>query len=132
MSATDRFLLDTHAALWWWSDPTRLGARAAAVLADTDGPIAVSAVSALEIANKFRLGKLPDIGDPAANFRRLMNRNGFDSLSVTEAHALQAGLLPGDHRDPFDRLIAAQALIEDMVVVTRDRAFLDFGCKVIW
>ncbi|WCT73355.1 type II toxin-antitoxin system VapC family toxin [Sphingomonas naphthae] len=132
MSGTDRLLLDTHAALWWWSDPTRLGAKASELLAEADCPIAVSAVSALEIANKFRLGKLPDIGDPAANFRRLMDRNGFDSLSVNEAHALRAGLLPGEHRDPFDRLIAAQALIEDMVVVTRDRAFIDFGCKVIW
>lgn len=126
------YLLDTHAALFWWSDPGRLSARAQEVIADSESSLMLSAASAWEIATKFRIGKLTDIGDPAANYRRLMEQNGFRSVVVTEDHAMKAGLLAGEHRDPFDRLIAAQALIEDLTVVTRDPALAAFGCRVIW
>jgi len=129
---TDRFLLDTHAALWWWRDSPNLGARARATIANPDSIIFVSAASAWEIATKWRIGKLDDIGDPAANYKRLMVRNGFSSLAVTEDHTLRAGILPGEHRDPFDRLIAAQALIEQLTVLTRDIAIAAFGCKTDW
>ncbi len=72
------------------------------------------------------------IGDPSANFMPLMAANQFKSLAMTDAHAISAGVLACPHKDPFDRLIAAQALAEDMVVITRDRAFTQFGCKVLW
>lgn len=125
-------LLDTHTAIWWWLDSPRLGPAAREAIIAGDRPVAVSAVCGLEIAIKYRIGKLPEFGDPETRFPALMAANQFDSLHVTDAHALRAGLLPGDHRDPFDRLLAAQALIEDMTVVTRDPAFAAFGCKTLW
>ncbi|MBB5684491.1 type II toxin-antitoxin system VapC family toxin [Sphingobium boeckii] len=132
MMAIGACLLDTHAALWWWCDSPMLGPQAREVIAATEIPMMVSVTSALEISIKYRLGKLPDIGDPRESYGKLMARNGFKSLEITEGHAMKAGLLPGDHRDPFDRLIAAQALIEGLTVVTRDPAFAAFGCDVIW
>ena len=125
-------LLDTHAVVWWWLYAPRLGARARRALAADDQPTFVSAVSALEIGIKFRIGKLPEFGDPAMRYPTQMARDGFTALPVTESHALRAGLLPGDHRDPFDRIIAAQALAEGLTVVTVDPAFAAFGCRVLW
>ncbi len=126
------FLIDTHTAIWWWLDSPRLSAKARSAIAEADLPVLVSAVSAIEIAIKFRIGKLAEFGDPMTRFPSLMAANGFDSMPITQHHSLTAGLLPGDHRDPFDRLIAAQALTEGMTVVTCDAAFAAFGCKTLW
>lgn len=126
-----RLLLDTHTALWWWRDVRRLGENARAAIEDGED-ILVSAVTAFEIGQKWRVGKLAMIDDPAVNYPLLMTRNGFSSLAVSDVHALRAALLPEDHRDPFDRLIAAQALAENLTVVTIDPAFAAFGCAVLW
>ena len=125
-------LLDTHAAIWWWLDSPRLGVRARAAIVAAPEPVMVSAVAAIEIAIKFRIGKLPEFGDPLIRFPALMAANHFACLEIAQHHALRAGLLPGEHRDPFDRLIAAQALEENLTVVTRDPVFAAFGCKVLW
>lgn len=127
-----RFLLDTHAVLFWWGGSPRLSATATQVIGDPESEIIVSAATAWEIATKFRIGKLDDIGDPAIAYPRLMAENGFLELDVTTAHGLRAGELYGKHRDPFDRLIAAQALIEGLTVITRDPEIAGFGCKVLW
>lgn len=127
-----RYLLDTHTALWWWSDETKLGAAGYAVLTDARSEVLVSAASAWEVATKYRSGKLPDIGDPATNYRRHMEESGFLGLAVTEAHAMLGGSFESDHRDPFDRLIAAQAIVEGLVVITRDPKIAAFGCAVLW
>lgn len=129
---TGGVLLDTHAAIWWWTDTPRLGREARAALEAGEVPVFVSPVTAIEIAIKFRSGKLPVVGDPITDFPALMAANHFQTLPITEAHALHAGLMAGDHRDPFDRLIAAQALAEGLIVVTRDPVFRNFGCKVLW
>lgn len=126
-----KLLLDTQVALWWWRDLARLGPNAQTAIEDGEG-ILVSSVSAYEIALKWRLGKLPMIDDPLVNFPLLMAQNDFESLAVTELHSLRAGLLPINHRDPFDRLIAAQALEEGLTVVTCDPQIAAFGCKVLW
>ena len=125
-------LLDTHAVIWWWTNSPLLGDGARSALVAGDYPVFVSAVTALEIAIKFRIGKLPVFGDPAADFPAMMIANRFERLPVTENHALSAGLLPGPHRDPFDRLIAAQALAEGLTVATRDPEFARFGCRILW
>lgn len=124
-------LLDTHTALWWWTGLRALpeAARAAITAASS---ISVSAISALEVAIKYRIGKLDMIDDPTTNFPRLMIEHRFARLDVTEDHALAAGRLPGGHGDPFDRVIAAQALAEELTVVTRDPQIAAFGCKVLW
>ncbi|HVI98859.1 MAG TPA: type II toxin-antitoxin system VapC family toxin [Sphingomonas sp.] len=127
-----RLLLDTHAALFWWGASRKLGSGAREAIADPEASIYVSAASAWEVATKFRIGKLDDIGDPTVEYPRQMARNGFETLEITAAHGLRAGSLAGAHRDPFDRLIAAQALMEDMTVVTRDPEIAAFGCKVLW
>lgn len=125
-------LLDTHAAIWWWTASPRLGTAAGELLTRGETRVCVSAVTAIEIAIKFRIGKLVDFGDPVTDFPAMMLASGFESLAVNQAHALGAGLLPGQHRDPFDRILAAQALAEDLTVVTRDPEFAAFGCKVLW
>jgi len=124
-------LLDTYIALWWWRDMARLSPVAIAAIEDGD-TILVSAASAYEITQKWRIGKLPMIDDPATNYPKLMLDNDFVALAITQEHTIRAGLLPGEHRDPFDRLIAAQALIEGLTIVTRDPEFSAFGCQVLW
>ena len=127
-----RLLLDTHAVLYWWSGSAELSTAAREVISDERAEILVSAASCWEISTKFRIGKLAFAGDPAIKVPQLMAQQGFDMLVVRGDHALCAGALSGTHKDPFDRLIAAQALIDDLTVVTRDRQIADFGCKVLW
>lgn len=130
--AVTALLLDTHAALFWWSGAASLSRAAHEAITAPAAPIAVSAASAWEIATKFRIRKLDFAGDPIIYFPRLMRRDGFALVAITADHGLRASMLDGVHRDPFDRIIAAQALIEDMMIVTRDPVFAAFGCKVLW
>lgn len=132
MTTGNGFLLDTHALIWWWLADRNLSAPARGVLESRGGTIFVSAVSGIEIAIKVRLGKLPTIAESLTRFDELVGGDSFVHLPVAHQHAIRAGLLGGTHRDPLDRLLAAQALIEDLTVITRDRAFADFGCKVVW
>lgn len=125
-------LVDTHAAVWWWKESPRLGRDARAAIASRTNTVWVSAISAIELAIKYRIGKFDEIGDPAVGYPRLMARSGFVDLPINHSHALTAGLLPGDHRDPFDRIIAAQALLEGLTAVTCDDAFAAFDCTVLW
>lgn len=126
------YLLDTVAVLRWWSDPTGLGTAARAVIEAGDEAIFLSAVSVWEIANKNRIGKLPQTTGFEGDYPVLMRANDFASLALTDRHAMRAGYLPGSHRDPFDRLLAGQALVDDLVVITNDPQLAGFGCKVLW
>ena len=92
----------------------------------------VSAVTAWEIANKVRLGKWPEASQLAQTFNEIMEEFTLEPLAVTIDHARLAGSLPGAHRDPFDRMLAAQAQIENMPLVTGDPAFRAFGTRVLW
>ena len=127
-----RILLDTHAALFWWSASGKLGRAAREAIGEDDAEVLVSAASCWEISTKLRTGRLAFAGDPAVNVPRLMRQHGFETLAVGMDHALRAAALPGQHKDPFDRLIAAQALIEGLTVVTRDPQIAAFGCEVVW
>lgn len=127
-----RLLLDTHALIWWWLDDPSLSPPARAAMAAGDHQIFVSAVAAIEIGIKVRRGKLPALREAIDDFDAAIDKDGFAPLSITTRHARDAGMLPGEHRDPFDRLIAAQGLLEDMTIVTRDPEFAAFGCKVLW
>jgi PIN domain nuclease of toxin-antitoxin system len=114
-----KFLLDTHALIWWLSDDRRLGARARALIADPNNTIFVSVVSLWEIVVKLRIGKLEaDIGA----IERAVLRNSFDRLAITAEHLRALVDLPQHHRDPFDHLLLAQAMHEGAVFVSEDPA----------
>ncbi|HEV2866953.1 MAG TPA: type II toxin-antitoxin system VapC family toxin [Allosphingosinicella sp.] len=125
------YLLDTHSLLWWWTDAKRLSASARAVI-EAEERIVVSTASIWEIAIKTAAGRLYAIEDFRRDYRPLMERNAFESLGISDDHALMAGFLPGEHRDPFDRMLAAQAVIENLTVITRDPQLAGFGCRTMW
>jgi PIN domain nuclease of toxin-antitoxin system len=127
-----KLLLDTHALLWWLLRDARLSKRALDTLAQPGNTITVSAASGWEIATKFRLGKLAVPRPLAEDLEAVAARNGWTMLAVTMRHAQRAGLLQGTHKDPFDRILAAQALTEDMPLVTDDPAFAGFAVRTLW
>jgi PIN domain nuclease of toxin-antitoxin system len=125
-------LLDTHALLWWLSDEPALTKAARAIIADTNNLILVSAASAWEIATKVRLGKLPTAADLAADFAGHLEREGFQMLAISWDHAIRAGLLPGPHRDPFDRMLIAQAQAENIPILSNELLFDTYGVRRVW
>lgn len=127
-----RILLDTHALLWWLDGDRRLSRRARVAIADESNRIFVSAASAWELSTKARLGKLPGAVDVATDIAGAVRSQQFDALDITILHAQKAGRLPGPHRDPFDRMLAAQAQLEDLPIVTNDPVFEMFGVERIW
>jgi PIN domain nuclease of toxin-antitoxin system len=127
-----KVLLDTHALLWWVLGDPRLSAVAAAVLGAVETTTVVNVVSWHEIATKYRLGKLPVPARLAEHLDQIVAENDWEQLPLSMTHAQLAGRLPGTHKDPFDRMLAAQALVEDMRLVTNDPAFAGFGVKAIW
>src|SRR5699024_7484159 len=128
-----RALLDTHALLWALTEPGRLGSQARQVLTDRSHELVVSAASAWEVATKQRIGRLPQADVLVGAYGRHLDRLGGTRLPMTEEHALLAGQLDWSHRDPFDRLLAAQAMSETLTLITRDPAFADLrGIATIW
>ena len=127
-----RVLLDTHAFLWWLDGDRRLPTRAQRVIKDEGNVVLVSAASAWEITTKARIGKLPGGLEVAADVAGCIAHQKFESLDITVLHAQRAGRLPGKHRDPFDRMLAAQAQIEDLPIVTSDLVFDDYSVTRIW
>ena len=115
-----RLLLDTHAFLWAAADPDQLRANARAAIEDRANEVLVSAGVAWEISVKAALGKLTVPADPAVWFPARVRSLGFQALDISAAHALAVGGLPPVHRDPFDRIMIAQAQIEGLTFVTRD------------
>jgi PIN domain nuclease of toxin-antitoxin system len=127
------FLLDTHALLWALTDPTRLGAEARRVVAAQSSRLVVSAASAWEIATKQRLGKLPQADALVGGYARHLDHLGASRLPITDEHALLAGRLEWSHRDPFDRVLAAQCMVESLTLVTGDAALIDLpGIATVW
>ena len=127
-----RFLLDTHALLWWVHQPTRLSAQVRDSVIDAGTSVFVSAVNAMEIATKRRLGKMEFETKLASSFVEQMGYERFEILPVTAAHAQLAGGFPQPHRDPWDRLLAAQAQIEDLELISCDPAVAAFGARIFW
>ena len=127
-----RALIDTHALLWWVADSARLSEAACAVIADDANEIFVSAASALELATKYRLGKLPGGERVAADVVACIAAQGFRELPISVTDAERAGRLAGPHRDPFDRMLIAQALAHDLRLVSVDRAFDAYTVDRVW
>lgn len=127
------FLLDTHALLWALTAPHRLSDDARAAVADPTTDLVVSAASAWELTTKNRVGKLPQADSLLAGYPEHLDRLGVRSLPIGTAHALLAGRLQWDHRDPFDRMLAAQAILDGLTLITCDDAFAGLpGIRLWW
>ena len=127
-----RLLLDTHALLWWLTKSPLLPVSAQSLLRSRQNTLSVSAASAWEMATKVRLGKLDVAAEVVENFMFYLAREEFDVIPVTVEHGIRAGLLPGPHKDPFDRMLIAQALAENVPLVSNDRALDGYGVKRLW
>ena len=111
-----QLLLDTHALLWWLAGDEALSAPARAAIADEDNRVLVSAASLWEITTKYRLGKLPGVITIVSDLSGAVAGQGFIGLPISLRHGQLAGALPGPHRDPFDRMLIAQAILDDLVL----------------
>jgi len=127
-----KLLLDTHALIWWLLGDEALSRRAREAIADEANDVAVSAASAMEVATKFRIGKLPEAALLAQDFEAIIADQGFAELPISVHHARLAGEMNIAHKDPFDRLLIAQALAEDMVLVSNEALFDSFAVKRLW
>ena len=127
-----RLLLDTHAFFWWFSGNSRLSLPAQQAIADDGNDVMVSAASAWEITTKHRLGKLPGADLIAADVAGAIANQGFGELAITVDDASRAGALPGPHRDPFDRLLIAQALTHNLVFISNESLFDRYGVRRLW
>jgi PIN domain nuclease of toxin-antitoxin system len=125
-------LLDTHALIWWVEGDDRITARLRQLLGSPQEDVFVSAATAWEIATKVRIGKLQLAEEFLQNFLDAVEALGFRPLPISLRHGYEAGRLPGPHRDPFDRMLAAQALAEDLVLVSADPAFNALGVSTFW
>lgn len=125
-------LLDTHAFLWWLAGDPQLSSAAATAIEKETEAVFVSAASVWEIATKYRIGKLPGIAAIATDLDGAIARHGFQGLAVGIRHAQMAGSMPGSHRDPFDRMLIAQAILENVALVSNEVLFDSFGARRIW
>lgn len=127
-----RLLLDTHAFVWWLAGDTRLPRRVRETIDADATETYVSAASAWEITTKYRLGKLNDAAIVAADVRAAISSQSFHELAVTVAHAERAGALAWSHGDPFDRMLIAQALLENLSLASNETRFDAFAVKRLW
>jgi PIN domain nuclease of toxin-antitoxin system len=127
-----RLLLDSHTLLWWVTGDSSLPDSTRRRIAQAQEAVIVSAVSAWEIAIKLSLGRLPSAGDLLSDFEGALRLDGFQALAISAQHGIRAGLLPGPHKDPFDRMLIAQAQLENLAIVSNDRVFDRYGVNRFW
>jgi PIN domain nuclease of toxin-antitoxin system len=127
-----RLLLDTHALLWWATNDAALPSPSRRRISEARSEVLVSAASAWEIATKTRLGRLPSALQLVDDFEGFLVRQDFEALAITVDHGLRAGLLPGYHKDPFDRMLIAQAQAENLAIISNDQVFDQYGVRRLW
>ena len=127
-----KLLLDTHALIWWFENPKLLGSQALETLSRPESEVWVSAVSAFEMRNKRRIGKLHGIDKLIDGLAAFVADQGFSVLQISLTHAELGGSLPIPHRDPFDRLLIAQSQIEGAWLVSNEKLFDEFGVRRLW
>ena len=125
-------LLDTHAFLWWIAGEAALSVPARIAIDDAGNTVFVSAASAWEIATKFRIGRLPGAATIVTDLASVLATQGFVSLPISFRHGQAAGALPGPHKDPFDRMLIAQAMLHDMALVSNEQQFDVYGVRRLW
>jgi PIN domain nuclease of toxin-antitoxin system len=126
------YLLDSHALLWWWFDPDRLSGAVRSLLSDSENQVLVSAASVWELSLKHHQGKLPELASAIADLPGLLQADGFEALPISLAHGIRAGGYSQPHRDPFDRMLAAQAELDRLVLLTADPQLSTFPCQTLW
>ena len=124
-------LFDTHTFIWWADNPTKVSATADAFIRDPANAVLLSVVSVWEIVIKYRLNKLP-LGQPLGAILAQLPAAGITVLPVQLTHVLAVENLPLTHKDPFDRILAAQAIVEGAVLLTADPAFQQYPVTVVW
>ena len=127
-----RLLLDTHALIWWLAGDVALSQTAREAIGDEANAVLVSAASAMEISTKFRLGKLPLAALLAQDFEAIVASQGFTELPISVRHACLAGDMNIAHKDPFDRLLIAQAQADGLVLVSNEALFDGFAVQRLW
>lgn len=127
-----RVLLDTHALLWWLSDSHQLTNASRELVGNENNDIFVSAASAWEISTKIRIGRLAQVEFSLVDIMHHVAMQGFSELPISMKDAWSAGRLPGLHRDPFDRMLAAQALLRNLAFLSVDKVFDSFGVNRVW
>ncbi|MGB3584777.1 MAG: type II toxin-antitoxin system VapC family toxin [Roseiarcus sp.] len=124
--------MDTHAFLWWLAGDRKLSVGARKAIGEDTGPVFVSAASVWEISAKHRSGKLPGASAIVGDLAEAIESQGFVGMPIAIRHAQAAGALPGPHRDPFDRMLIAQAILDDLVLLSNERAFDAYGVRRLW
>ena len=127
-----RFLLDTHTFIWWVADDPQLSLSAKTIISNPDNEIYFSVVSAWEIIIKVGTGKFSLSEPPEIYIPSRITSNQFETLTVQMPHILRINGLPNFHKDPFDRLLIAQSLVEDLSLITVDQAIAQYPLKTIW
>lgn len=127
-----RLLLDTHTFIWWMTNAAALPPSTRKTIADEENAIFLSAASAWEMTIKYKIGKLPVVAGFIADVPTAIEEQGFIELPIGIAHGQMAGALDGHHKDPFDRMLIAQALAEDLTLVSNDMQFDAYGVKRLW
>jgi PIN domain nuclease of toxin-antitoxin system len=127
-----KLLLDTHALIWWLAGNDALSHKAQTAIGDESNSVFVSAASAMEISTKFRIGKLPEATILARNFESILTDQSFVEMAITVRHARVAGEMNITHKDPFDRILIAQAQVEDMVLISNKALFDSFAVQRLW
>ncbi len=127
-----KVLLDTHALLWALVEPDKLSPRAMEIIEDAQNTVVVSAACAWEIAIKFDLGRLPEARAVVEGYPQHLRTLRAIELAIHSTHAIKAGTFGVSHRDPFDRVLAAQSLVEALPIISKDRVFKDFDVVTIW
>jgi PIN domain nuclease of toxin-antitoxin system len=127
-----KLLLDTHTFLWWTTDDPQISATALELIADSWNTLYWSAASSWEVSIKYELGRLPLPEAPEQFLPAELGRNRIESLPIVDGHAFQAGRLPRHHRDPFDRMLVAQAQVEAFGLITNDANIRQYDVDVYW
>jgi PIN domain nuclease of toxin-antitoxin system len=127
-----KLLLDTHTFLWWITDDPQLSAKAIELIGDSQNNLYWSAASSWEVAIKYALGRLPLPDVPQRFLPAELGKNRIESLPLVDAHAFLAGSLPRHHRDPFDRMLVAQAQVETLGLISNDPKMNLYDVDVYW
>lgn len=128
----NKFLLDTHALIWWWLSPKSLSKVAADTITNPHHQIFVSPINLWEMSIKYHKGKLNVVKTAIDDFEKLLIEDDFGVVQIKTLHARLAGALPQKHADPFDRMLVAQAKSEDLILISKDEKLQDFDVNILW